>query len=694
MRQIISTNPTNIEANPNSQVRFNVVYNTEPQQNVSGLGLRLHFDSTALTFDSASNVLNQNQNLAPQVQADTADHDGDPNTDSYILASWVDTNLNWPGDGNLPTTLYTANFITAETFESTKVNFTASATANGFDLDAASVAIPDFPPIVANPITDVIAQEDRQPEAIPLSDLFSDANGDDIRIFAQSSNRDVVQTSISLQDGKPNLLNLHLQPNASGIAEIILTGTANGKEVTDTFTVNVQETNDPPTIDDKAFLILENTANSTEVGKIVVNNPDGLENIAFAIADATNIDLDGDGIKPFAISPTIIEQTNTATIIVTDRDDLDFEQQSKFDLEVIATDGSGAEDKATVSVNLTDIPLVENEGIFTVEKVSNFSFDFTAGESDFVNELGLFTVDDKLGTIDGIKPGEEGYLAKVFSRSQSLLAVLSKLPEGFDSTNIKNVTNLQPGTNFGLYFIPNDTSDRVKAQLAGTGNTTVDVHLSTEDNLFVTDREEGGYQIAWEESILGDDNIADFKDLEIILHEDIEQTPVFARNSENPELLDLRQINANTVEFKMTLHREALFENEVALYEVDNMNGGIEVTDSLTGETKIINPTVANQNAYLEAALENLVISTRFTVGNGETATSESRELETGKIYAPILQSIDSNGKLNHYTPFLATNPDRQDHVRSLGDNLLGFEDIFSGGDLDYNDLVVEFEFM
>lgn len=693
MRQIISTHPTNIEANPNSQVSFDVVYNTDPQQNVSGLGLRLHFDSEALTFDSASNLLLQSKQLDPQVQADTTDLDDDPNTDSYVLAAWVDTNLNWPGDGNLPTTLYTANFTTAENFESTKVNFTASAIANGFELDAASVAIPDFPPIVAHPIEDVLAEEDRQPPAIPISDLFSDANGDDIRIFAQSNNRDLLQTSISLEDGKPNLLNLHLQPNASGIAEITLTGTANGQEVTDTFTVTVQETNDPPTINDKAFLILENLANGTEVGKIIVDNPDGVEDIIFAIADETNIDLDGDGIKPFAISPTAPDQTNTGTIIVTDRDDLDFEQQSLFDLEVIATDSSNAQDRATVTVNLTDVPLVENEGIFTVEKVSNFAFDFTGGESNFVNELGLFTVDDKLGTIDGIKPREEGYLAKVFSRSQSLLAALSKLPQGFDSANIKNVTNLQPGTNFGLYFIPNDTSDRIKAQLAGTGNTSVDVLLSTEDNLLITDRPEGGYQLAWEESI-GDDDLADFQDLEISLHEEIEQTPVFARNSENPELLDLRQINANTVEFKMNLHREALFANEVALYEVDNMKGGIEVTDPITGETQIINPTVANQNEYLAAALDNLVISTRFTVGDGETATSDPRELETGKIYAPILQSIDSNGKLHHYTPFLATNADHKDHVRSLGDNLLGFEDKFGGGDLDYNDLVLEFEFM
>lgn len=694
MRQIISTNPTNIEATPDSPVSFDVVYNVDPAQNLNGLGLRLHFDSEALTFDSASNLFSNSNIIAPQqVQPETTNEDdGDPSTDRFILASWVDfSGDNWPGDSNLPTTLYTANFTTSETFESTSINFTAptGGTANGFDLDAASVTIEeaDAAPIVANPIADVIAEEDVEPPAISLSEVFSDLNGDEIRIIAQSNNRDLVQTSIT--DGNLNLL---LQPNASGIAEITLTGIANDKEVTETFSVTVNEINDPPTIEDTVFSIVENKVNDAEVGRILIENVDGVEDIVFALADSTNIDVDGDGIKPFAIAPVSAEQTNTGRIIVTDRDDLDFEQQSSFNLEVTATDSSGAVDTANVTVNLTDLPLVENNGIFSVEKAANFAFDLTGGESDSVNEVGLFTVDNKLGTIDGVEPGQEGYLARAFERSQSLLSALAEPPEGFEG-EIRNIANFQPGTNFGLYLIPNDTSDRVKAQLAGTGTTNVDVLFSTEDNLLVTEREDGGLGLSWEELAIGGDNVADFNDLQLGLQE-VQQTPVFARNPDNPELLDLTQINADTVEFRMTLNSEALFENEVALYEIKNMNGGIEVEDPLTGEKQIINPSVANQEEYRTGVLNNLDTSTRFSVANGETFTSESRELETGKIYAPALLSTDSAGELNVFTPFLGTNSDRKDHVRSLGDNILGFEDRLDGGDLDYNDLVVEFEFL
>lgn len=39
---------------------------------------------------------------------------------------------------------------------------------------------------------------------------------------------------------------------------------------------------------------------------------------------------------------------------------------------------------------------------------------------------------------------------------------------------------------------------------------------------------------------------------------------------------------------------------------------------------------------------------------------------------------------------YIAANGDRQDHVRWLGDNVLGYEDIVGGGDRDFNDVIVK----
>jgi hypothetical protein len=43
------------------------------------------------------------------------------------------------------------------------------------------------------------------------------------------------------------------------------------------------------------------------------------------------------------------------------------------------------------------------------------------------------------------------------------------------------------------------------------------------------------------------------------------------------------------------------------------------------------------------------------------------------------------------YFNYVGANTDRVDHVKLLGDNKFGFEDLLGGGDRDYNDAVVQF---
>jgi hypothetical protein len=55
---------------------------------------------------------------------------------------------------------------------------------------------------------------------------------------------------------------------------------------------------------------------------------------------------------------------------------------------------------------------------------------------------------------------------------------------------------------------------------------------------------------------------------------------------------------------------------------------------------------------------------------------------------------IDSNTNNDPavYFPFLGANSDKVDHVRMLGNNIFGFEDLPNGGDLDYNDVIVKID--
>ena len=44
------------------------------------------------------------------------------------------------------------------------------------------------------------------------------------------------------------------------------------------------------------------------------------------------------------------------------------------------------------------------------------------------------------------------------------------------------------------------------------------------------------------------------------------------------------------------------------------------------------------------------------------------------------------------YFSFLGANSDGVDHIRLLGDNIFGIEDLVSGGDFDFNDVIVEID--
>lgn len=88
-------------------------------------------------------------------------------------------------------------------------------------------------------------------------------------------------------------------------------------------------------------------------------------------------------------------------------------------------------------------------------------------------------------------------------------------------------------------------------------------------------------------------------------------------------------------------------------------------------------------------------------VADGATE-SFSGTFDGGSLYAPFiipngtpdqLLDTDSNNDPEIYFPFIAGNADGADHVRLLGDNVFGFEDLPGGGDNDFNDIVVQIDF-
>ena len=144
--QVISASTSLLDAVPGSPISIFVAYSVASTGGSStpGLHLRMHFDSSKLSLDSLSDVLPDGLSAA-DVQSEPAvgDLDGDPTTDAYVNLLWLDIDGNWPGE--VPASLYTANFTVDASFSgTTHVNFTGDPAA-GFDLVAPSIAIGGLP---------------------------------------------------------------------------------------------------------------------------------------------------------------------------------------------------------------------------------------------------------------------------------------------------------------------------------------------------------------------------------------------------------------------------------------------------------------------------------------------------------------------------------------------------------------------
>ncbi len=153
--QVVTSTPASQVAAPSTAVSFNAVYTSQNPQDetTSGLGLRIHYDSSQLTFVSVTNIFASGAQPVSE-QADAGNEDGDAATDRVVLISWIDVGANWPGDGNEPVSpLFTANFTTTAAFAGTTLNYSASSTAAGYTLQAAPVQIG-----LATTVPDVVGQ--------------------------------------------------------------------------------------------------------------------------------------------------------------------------------------------------------------------------------------------------------------------------------------------------------------------------------------------------------------------------------------------------------------------------------------------------------------------------------------------------------------------------------------------------------
>ena len=160
------------------------------------------------------------------------------------------------------------------------------------------------------------------------------------------------------------------------------------------------------------------------------------------------------------------------------------------------------------------------------------------------------------------------------------------------------------------------------------------------------------------------------------------------------EVLDLTQGFDTTafsqVKAEFTVNREAAFNNFVGFYKIENAKGDIKKSDGSIVKV--------GESGYIQAAVAGQISGIDLSVANQSTPTT-SGIFKAGSIFAPFIvingspsAILDSNPNNDPavYFPFLGANTDKVDHIRLLGNNTFGFEDLPSGGDFDYNDIIVK----
>ena len=275
------------------------------------------------------------------------------------------------------------------------------------------------------------------------------------------------------------------------------------------------------------------------------------------------------------------------------------------------------------------------------------------------DDLGVFAVDDDLGKIGTLLPGQDGYLKAALDRSQTIFSTLGGA--FFDPTASRQLT-FQAGQRLRFFAVKDDTIDAAKDILA-KGGTVNNVVIGDSSSLLPITTIGDKLNLAWTGT-----------NSNILLQAELSsQSVVGTALQAKADLIDLSN-QAGTIAASFTVQSDAAYKNRVGFYTVD---------DALTGRVGTLLP---GDVGYAQAAVGRAVTSLNSISG---TVVANNQNLTGGNILAPYMIA---NG-VETYFAYIGANSDKVDHIKLLGDNRFGFEDLVGGGDRDYNDVVLNVKF-
>ena len=153
--------------------------------------------------------------------------------------------------------------------------------------------------------------------------------------------------------------------------------------------------------------------------------------------------------------------------------------------------------------------------------------------------------------------------------------------------------------------------------------------------------------------------------------------------NDSDAILDLSKIPASGSKLNFSISSDASNTNRFGLVKVD--------LDALTGTYSVDGETAANTDDFRDAVSDNLINpdnGSPITL-TGQTTRTFSWDLTASDagLYAPVL--INSDGEV---LTFGASASDGNQHLKALGSNTFGFEDLLSSqqSDWDHDDVVVQ----
>ncbi len=289
-----------------------------------------------------------------------------------------------------------------------------------------------------------------------------------------------------------------------------------------------------------------------------------------------------------------------------------------------------------------------------------------------IYELGVVVVDDASGAIGGVLPTAADYAKLVLSKGKVILSGIDNLPNGYapSASDLTRMLQLSPDQSLRFYLLRNRTTGE-----EAKNSTGIDLQFSTVKQ--VTDLGSNKFSLDFTNLSATVESSSDSLNLGTTL-----------QGSSQGEVLDLRNV-VGSVKADFTVNREAAYNNFVGFYKVVDETGGIDINNDGVADVK-----VGDAN-YTATALKNRVSGIDLAVANQGTAAIGGKQFTGGAIYAPFLVSngtVDQAlaGQAPVFFVYLGANPDKVDHVRLLGENTFGFEDLYGGGDRDYNDVIVK----